>query len=75
MQALNETIGAGKPLDLVMYGDGIVESLEGRQYGKVIDGDHFKATLDLTKGLLTKEGGGQIEALTLGIAREEVRKM
>ena len=70
LHALNETIGKGSPLDLVLYGDSIIERMNGRVFGKPLD--TIQDQLAVTKEMFTKEGGGEIEALPLGIAGEEV---
>lgn len=73
LHALNETIGKGSPLDLVLYGDSIIERMNGRVFGKLED--NIKDQLAVTKEMFTKEGGGQIEALPLGIAGEEIHTL
>jgi len=73
LHALNETIGKGSGLDLVLYGDSIIERMNGRVSGKPLE--ELKDSLAVTKELFTKEGGGQIEALPLGIAGEEIHTL
>ena len=70
LQALNETIEKEAHLDLVLYGDSIVERMNGREFGKPLD--DLQDQLAITKQLFTHEGGGKINALPLGIAGEEV---
>lgn len=70
LHALNETIGKGNPLDLVLYGDSIIERMNGRVFGKELDDGQEQFAI--SKEYFTKEGGGEIEALPLGIAGEEV---
>lgn len=72
LHALNETIGKENKLDLVLYGDSIIERMNGRVFGKPVE--EIQDQLAVTKELFTKEGGGQIEALPLGIAGEEVSR-
>ena len=57
-------------LDLVMLGDSIIERWNGtRNLGNVKE----PAMREVYEKMFTKEGGGQIEALPLGIDGEEVR--
>jgi hypothetical protein len=71
LQALNETVEKEATLDLVLYGDSIIERMNGRVFGKPIA--ELEDSLATTTQLFTKEGGGKINALPLGIAGEEVR--
>lgn len=70
LQRLNQTLEAGQQYDLVLYGDSIIERMEGRIFGKV--DPHLHDQSEITKSLLTKAGGGQINALPLGVAGDEV---
>jgi hypothetical protein len=71
LQALNETIEKEANLDLVLYGDSIIERMNGRVFGEPIE--DLQDQLAITRQFFTKEGGGKINALPLGIAGEEVR--
>lgn len=70
LQALNETLEKEANLDLVLYGDSIIERMNGRVFGKPLE--ELQDQLATTKQFFTKEGGGKINALPLGIAGEEV---
>lgn len=67
---LNKTLGEGYDYDLILYGDSIVERMNGMVFGKPLP--ELKDQLDVTTKLLTKEGGGKINAFPLGIAGDEV---
>lgn len=72
LKLLNETSTERlSSLDLVLYGDSIVERLNGRVFGD------YKETLNgqakITNEIFTKGGGrGTVDGLALGIAGDEV---
>ena len=57
--------------DLVLYGDSLTERLLGRMFGK--SGSKMQELLKNTERVFTKEGGGVINGLPLGISSDEVR--
>jgi hypothetical protein len=73
LNTLNHTLDKGATLDLVMYGDSIVERLNGRLFGQQPDSIQDQAAI--TSEMLTKAGGGKIDALALGIAGDEVSRL
>jgi len=70
LENLNKTLEAGDRYDLVLYGDSIIERMNGMVFGKELS--ELKDQLDVTTELLTRKGGGKIDALPLGIAGDEV---
>lgn len=70
LENLNKTLSEGYEYDLILYGDSIVEHMNGMVFGK--QKNDLKDQLDVTMELLTKEGGGRINAFPLGIAGDEV---
>ncbi|CAB9519363.1 Lipolytic protein G-D-S-L family [Seminavis robusta] len=73
LQALNETTLKEASLDLVLYGDSIIERMNGRVFGK--PKDDLQDQFSVTKEYFTKEGGGKINALPLGIAGEQIHAL
>lgn len=72
LKELNETAPARlDSLDLVMYGDSIVERLNGRLFGEFQD--TLQSQAKMTKGILSKNGRGTVDGMTFGIAGDEVR--
>ena len=67
---LNNTLTKGYEYDLILYGDSIIERMNGMVFGR--PKSNLKEQLDVTKEVLTKEGGGRINAFPLGIAGDEV---
>ncbi|CAB9508490.1 platelet-activating factor acetylhydrolase 1b, catalytic subunit [Seminavis robusta] len=59
--------------DVVLYGDSMVEHLIGRNYGHhSVD---YQDTAVITKQLMTKRGGGHINALPMGIAADQIANL
>lgn len=58
------------PPDVVIYGDSITEHLVGRNYGH--SSSDFAETALVTQQLMTKGGGGHINALPMGVSADLV---
>jgi hypothetical protein len=56
--------------DVVFVGDGMVEMLNGQRNG--MDDPQGQSINKLFKKTFTKEGGGEFDALALGIAGDQV---
>lgn len=79
LRTINETTTlhhqgeSNQEYDLVLYGDSIIEQMNGMVFGKSVPA--LADQLDVTTELLTKEGGGNINALPLGIAGDEIHTL
>jgi len=67
---VNKTLQDGSEYDLVLYGDSIIERMNGMVFGQPAPA--IKDQIKVTQELLTKKGGGRINAFPLGIAGDEV---
>lgn len=65
----NYTAGGVQP-ELVLYGDSITERLLGQMFGK--GGKNMRDYTRITERLFTKQGGGSINGLPLGISSDEI---
>ena len=55
-----------KPVDIALIGDSMVEHLQGTELGQLVPED-LARDLDVFDQLFTKQGGGKIDGLALGI--------
>lgn len=67
---VQDTIRKQQPLDVVLYGDSITERLLGRQMGNFVAS--LKKNARMTTKIFSKQNGGLINGLPLGLGGDEV---